>query len=151
MQRFLIPQGENRASPVVEQIGLEVRTQLPQRQQEPRVVAPGLKPAFERFVKRNPPVFKVTVDPVMAEEWASMVEKIFEFVLIEDEEKVKCVVYMLRKDERIWWEAVMKSRDVAVMTWAKFLREFNSKYYSQTVINNKWRNLPGCNRETFWC
>ena len=31
----------------------------------------------------------------------------------------------------------MKNRDVAVMTWAKFLREFNSKYYSQAVINSK--------------
>ena len=66
-----------------------------------------------------------------------MIEKIFEFVQIEDEEKVKCVVYMLRKDARIWWEAVMKSRDVATMTWAKFMREFNSKYYSQAVINSK--------------
>ena len=44
-------------------------------------------------------------------------EKIFEFVQIEDEEKVKCTVYMLRKDARIWWEAVAKSRDVVVMTW----------------------------------
>ena len=30
-----------------------------------------------------------------------------------------------------------KSRDVAVMTWVKFLREFNSKYYSQAIINSK--------------
>ena len=41
---------------------------------------------------------------------------------------------MLRKDARIWWEVVAKSRDVAVMTWVEFLREFNSKYYSQVVI-----------------
>ena len=31
----------------------------------------------------------------------------------------------------------MKSRDVAILTWAEFLREFNSKYYSQAVINSK--------------
>ena len=31
----------------------------------------------------------------------------------------------------------MKNRDVAAMTWAEFLREFNSKYYSQAVINSK--------------
>ena len=88
-------------------------------------------------MKRNPPVFEGTIDPAVAEEWVSMIEKIFEFVLIEDEEKVKCVVYMLRQDARIWWEAVVKSRDVAAMTWAEFLREFNSKYYNQAVINNK--------------
>ena len=88
-------------------------------------------------MKRNPPVFEGTIDPAVAEEWVSMIEKIFEFVQIEDEEKVKCAIYMLRKDARIWWEAVVKSRDVAMMTWAEFLREFNSKYYSQSVINSK--------------
>ena len=67
----------------------------------------------------------------------SVIEKIFEFVLIEDEEKVNCAVYMLRKDARIWWEVVKKSRDVEPMTWAEFMREFNSKYYNQVVINSK--------------
>ena len=43
----------------------------------------------------------------------------------------------LRKDARIWWEAVEKSKNVAVMTWVEFLREFNSKYYSQTIVNSK--------------
>ena len=88
-------------------------------------------------MKKNPPVFEGTIDPAVAEEWISMIEKIFEFVQIKNGEKVKCVVYMLRKDARIWWEAMMKSRDVAVMTWAEFLREFNSKYYSQAIINSK--------------
>ena len=82
-------------------MGPEVRVLPPQPQQEPRAVAPGLKPASERFMKRNPPVFGGTVDPTVAEEWVSMTEKIFEFAQIKDEEKVKCVVYMMRKDARI--------------------------------------------------
>ena len=44
------------------------------------MVAPGLKPASERFIKRNPLVFEGTVDLAVAEEWISMIEKIFEFV-----------------------------------------------------------------------
>ena len=82
-------------------------------------------------------MFEGTVDPTVAKEWISMIEKIFEFVQIEGEDKVKCAVYMLRKDARIWWDAVRKTRDVAVMTWVEFLIEFNSKYYSQAVINSK--------------
>ena len=31
-----------------------------------------------------------------------MIENIFEFIQIENEEKVKCVVYTLRKAARIW-------------------------------------------------
>ena len=88
-------------------------------------------------MKRNPPVFEGTVDPAVLEEWISMIEKIFEFVHIKDEEKVKCVMYMLRKDEWIWWDAVKKTRDVVVITWAEFLIEFNSKYFSQAIINSK--------------
>ena len=64
-------------------------------------------------------------------------EKIFEFVQIEDIDRVKCAVYMLRKDARIWWDIVKKTHDVATMTWAKLLIEFNSKYYSQAVIDSK--------------
>ena len=63
--------------------------------------------------------------------------KIFEFVQIEDEEKVKCTVYMLRKDARIRWDVVKKIWDTMTMTWAEFFIEFNFKYYSQVVINIK--------------
>ena len=50
---------------------------------------------------------------------------------------MNCAVYMLSNDARIWWDAVKKTRDVATMNWAGFLVEFNSKYYSQAIINNK--------------
>ena len=60
------------------------------------------------------------MDPVVAEEWIRMIEKIFEFVQIEDEDKVKCIVYMLIKDARIRWDHVKKTRDVAVMIWIEF-------------------------------
>ena len=73
------------------------------------MVALGLKPASNRFMKRNPPVFEGTMDLAVAEEWISMIEKIFEFVKIEDEDKVKCAVYKLRKDARIWWDTVKKN------------------------------------------
>ena len=52
-------------------------------------------------MKRNPLVFVGTVDLVVAEEWISMMEKVFEFIQIEDVDKVNYAVYMLRKDARI--------------------------------------------------
>lgn len=45
-----------------------------------------------------------------------MLEKIFEFIQIEDMEKVTYVVYMLRSDAKIWWDAVKKSREGVGMT-----------------------------------
>ena len=151
MQTLPIPQGENRACPTIEQIRLVVRVQPPQPQQEPRVVAHGLKPTSERFMKRNPPAFEGTVDPAVAEEQVSMLEKIFEFVQIEDEEKVKCAMHMLRKDAQLWWEAVEKSNNVIAMTWAEFLREFNSirSVIARLLLIVRQQNLPGYNNETY--
>ena len=40
-------------------------------------------------MKKNPPVFQGTMDPVAAKEWISMIEKILKFVQIEDIDKVK--------------------------------------------------------------
>ena len=96
-------------------------------------------------------MFEGTVDPAMAKEWISMIEKIFEFVQIEDEDKVKCGVYMMRKDTRLWCDAVKKTRDVAPTTWAEFLIELNSKYYSQAIVNSKVAESPCCNRGVCRC
>ena len=52
----------------------------------------GLKPASERFMRRNPLVFEGTIDPIVAEEWITMMEKIFKFVQIEDMDKVNYAV-----------------------------------------------------------
>ena len=68
IQRFPVLQGEDKAGPTVEQVEPEVRAQPPQPQQEPLVIAPGLKPASERFINRNPQVFEGTMDPAMVEE-----------------------------------------------------------------------------------
>ena len=38
-------------------------------------------------------------------------------------------MYVLEKNAQTWREAMKKSKNVAIMTWLKFLREFNSKYY----------------------
>lgn len=79
-----------------------------QQQPPPQPLVPGLKPASKRFMKRNPLVFEGTIDPFVVEEWISMMEKIFEFVQIEETKKVSCAVYILRNDAWIWWDTVKK-------------------------------------------
>ncbi|XP_062103719.1 uncharacterized protein LOC133814821 [Humulus lupulus] len=95
------------------------------------------KPISERFSRKNPLVFEGTLDPLMAEEWVSVLERIFDFVAATKREKVICVVYMLRKDARIWWDIARKGHDIGQMEWAEFLTMFNAKYYNQTVIDQK--------------
>ena len=55
-----------------------------------------------------------------------------------------CASYMLKKDARHWWGSVKLRRDVRVMTWEEFVREFNHKYYNPTTLRaqqNEFLNL----------
>ncbi|KAL5541879.1 hypothetical protein UlMin_009589 [Ulmus minor] len=41
---------------------------------------------------------------------------------------------MLRKGARHWWSTVKMTRDVTVILWAYFIREFNQKYYNSAIL-----------------
>ena len=41
---------------------------------------------------------------------------------------------MLKKDARHWWATVKMTRDVGVMSWVYFIREFNQKYYNSAIL-----------------
>ena len=94
-------------------------------------------------------MFESGIDPFDAEEWLNSIENLFEFMQLNEREKVSCASYMLKKDARIWWDVVKQTRDTTQMTWANFLKEFNNKYYNVSILaakvtefsNLKQRNL----------
>ncbi|KAL5569806.1 hypothetical protein UlMin_026381 [Ulmus minor] len=53
---------------------------------------------------------------------------------LNDQERVACASYMLRKGARHWWSTVKLTRDVTVMSWADFIEEFNQKYYNSAIL-----------------
>ncbi|XP_060962018.1 uncharacterized protein LOC133032169 [Cannabis sativa] len=55
----------------------------------------------ERFRKQHPPEFEGGIDPVVAEEWMSRIERILQMLRVDGNDRVKCASYMLRKDARI--------------------------------------------------
>ncbi|KAL5583142.1 hypothetical protein UlMin_015584 [Ulmus minor] len=52
----------------------------------------------------------------------------------EGNERVACTSFMLKKGARHWWAMVKMTRDVTVMTWADFFKEFNQKYYNSAIL-----------------
>ena len=100
--------------------------------QAPIAIHP-LEPLYERFRKQGPPVFEGNTDPLVAEEWMRSMETIFEFMQLNDHEKVSCATYMLKKDARYWWDIIRQSRAPAQMLWTEFQTLFNNKYYSTAV------------------
>ncbi|KAL5581770.1 hypothetical protein UlMin_014212 [Ulmus minor] len=53
---------------------------------------------------------------------------------LTDQERVSCASFMFKKDARHWWSTVKMTRDVTVMAWADFVREFNQKYYNSAIL-----------------
>lgn len=92
----------------------------------------------------KPSQFVGSTDPLEAEEWLSSIETILDFMRLNDQERVMCASYMLRKDVRHWWGIVKLRRNVNTMTWAEFVREFNQKYYNPAALRaqqNEFLNL----------
>ena len=47
-------------------------------------------------------MFESGIYPFDVEEWINYIENLFEFMQLNEQEKVSCASYMLKKDARIW-------------------------------------------------
>ncbi|XP_042409447.1 uncharacterized protein LOC121998543 [Zingiber officinale] len=74
--------------------------------------------------------FKGTTDPIAAEGWIRSLEIIFDFMQLTDADKVRCTIFMLRDDARVWWEGARLTVDLATLTWAEFKEAFYAKYFT---------------------
>ncbi|KAG6527874.1 hypothetical protein ZIOFF_010008 [Zingiber officinale] len=53
-----------------------------------------------------------------------------------DADKVKCAIFMLRDDARVWWEGARFTVDLATLTWVDFKEVFYKKYF---IADNRTR------------
>ncbi|XP_062100165.1 uncharacterized protein LOC133806045 [Humulus lupulus] len=74
---------------------------------------------------------------MVAKDWLTLVDAIFDHMELNDRQRVSCVVHLLKMDARIWWDVVKQTRDMKTMTWADFIQVFSKKYYSATVLATK--------------
>ena len=83
----------------------------------------------------KPKEFEGSTNPLDAEEWLSFIQIIMEFMELNDQERIICASYMLKREARYWWETVKARRTVHDMTWEDFMEEFNWKFYNPTVMS----------------
>ena len=57
---------------------------------------------FERFCRMRAPEFEGSFDPSVADEWLSSLQVILDFINVTDQEKVRCVSFVLKKDAHYW-------------------------------------------------
>ncbi|XP_075494799.1 uncharacterized protein LOC142532370 [Primulina tabacum] len=78
-----------------------------------------------------------STDPAVAEEWIKSLESIFSYLHMEDADKVTCVIFLLTKQARIWWESAKVALPVRPLTWGTFKTVFYNKYFSKDVRAKK--------------
>ena len=59
---------------------------------------------IDRFQRNDPPSFKGGYDPEGAEEWVREIEKIFDVIACEEDQKVRFAAYVLIEEAGHWWE-----------------------------------------------
>ncbi|GMN36414.1 hypothetical protein TIFTF001_042433 [Ficus carica] len=132
-----------------------LRAQLAQQNQGPpdarvppapvnRPTAPEI-PDADPVIPENPiapevPVARVAVPPAprvrtpeeLYDSFRRMKAPEFEGSMIK--RKSICASFVLKKDARLWWEAVQIRWDVTQMTWEDFVEEFKEKYFNTEVM-----------------
>ncbi len=73
---------------------------------------------------------KGSTNPIEADNWLIDIQVILNFLRLNDQEKVICASFVLKKDARLWWETVEIRRDVTQMTWEDFVEEFKERYFN---------------------
>ena len=146
-----VPVPENPVDPAIIQIldllrqqtaNLTHQQQQLQQQQQPQPVIQTV--TFKSFQAVNPPEFKGTSDPVVAQAWLKEMEKAFDLVGVEGEQKCKFASYYLKNEANYWWESVEPLEGAEIVSWKRFKELFLEKYfpkYMQSQMELKFFEL----------
>ena len=93
---------------------------------------------LQRFRAHHPPTFTGGGDPMVAYNLFMQIENVLEALEItSDTTRIRLAAFQLEGEAWVWWRWVMTSRDLEVMTWAKFQELFMGKYFPETARHAK--------------
>jgi len=83
-------------------------------------------------IKVDIPDFEGKLQPDEFVDWLQIVERVFEYKEVLEEQKVKTVAVKLKKHASIWWENLKREREregkSKIKTWEKMHRELTRKF-----------------------
>ena len=82
------------------------------------------------FHRMKAPTFHGSTNPIEANNWLNDVQVILSLMTLNDQQKVLCASYMLKKEARRRWQTVELRKDINLMTWQDFIEELNEKYFN---------------------
>ncbi|XP_062012531.1 uncharacterized protein LOC133729070 [Rosa rugosa] len=89
------------------------------------------------FRKARPPIFKGTLDPMIAEEWLRQMKRTLNNQKVPEDLKVIISSTYLEGAAYHWWESVLATPDTEITTWDAFEVIFLEKYFPDTVKQAK--------------
>ena len=108
--------------------------QFQQQQQKPQPVVQEV--TFKYFQAVNPPEFKGTADLVEGQAWLKEIQKAFDLVGVEENQKCKFASYYLKGEANYWWEPVKALEEVEAVTRERFTELFLEKYFLRYMQNH---------------
>ena len=73
---------------------------------QPALLVRTLEELYDRFRRMKAREFEGSTNPIEADNWLTDLQVALNFLRLNDQEKVLCASFMLRKDARLWWETV---------------------------------------------
>ena len=93
---------------------------------------------LQRFRAHHPPILAGGGDLMVADHWFMQIENVLEAMEItSDTTRIRLAAFQLEGEARVWWRWVRTSRDLEVMTWARFQELFMGKYFPETARHAK--------------
>jgi hypothetical protein len=117
----------------------EMRQERRKRQQQlPLTQPPQPVPSRDKhreFKSHKPPTFPSSPDPLHADDWIKLVQKMLNIAQCSDREKVLYASGRLTRPVVDWWDSYTTAHDVAnTITWAEFATQFRN-YHIPAGLN----------------
>ena len=86
---------------------------------------------YQRFHSMGPKGFEGSTDPLDGIEWLNSIHSIFDCLKFNDEDRIRYVVCLLRKDATYWWKTTKQGNELHCSTWFGFKIEFHQRYCNE--------------------
>ncbi|XP_035542910.1 uncharacterized protein LOC118345683 [Juglans regia] len=101
---------------------------------------------YERFLAHRTPTFTGEEDPMRARRWILDLERTFEVCGCTEVQMVLYASYMLQGEAAYWWETKrslleMEFGSLAAVSWQRFKKEFDDRYFPVSVRRQKAREF----------
>ncbi|KAF5481414.1 hypothetical protein F2P56_002065 [Juglans regia] len=101
---------------------------------------------YERFLAHRTPAFTGEEDPMRARRWILDLERTFEVCGCTEVQMVLYASYMLQGEAAYWWETKrslleMEFGSLAAVSWQRFKKEFDDRYFPVSVRRQKAREF----------